>query len=151
MIEDTEFKFSYQVTCDIALPEEVDSSGVTGEIILEEAKKLKDEWSEGSVCTGIFDGSTPTLDQVTLGRYDTSELPIQDIMDECEDWCGMYSDQGECCFYWANDYNSSTSLTGGLGQYGCGVSMATTMNFIEDFVNDAVTEFSPYISQVGSI
>ena len=51
-----------------------------------------DEWSDNKYCAGLFDGTTPEYDTVTMGRYDTDELPIQDIKDDCEDWCFLYSD-----------------------------------------------------------
>ncbi len=35
-----------------------------------------DEWSNGTYCAGLFDGTVPEFDTVSVGRYNTSELPI---------------------------------------------------------------------------
>ena len=115
VIEDTEFEFSYKSICAAPGEDTEYRNSVDVYAQLAETNDLLEEWTEGSLCTGIFDGSTPTFDQVTLGRYDTDELPIDELKEECEDWCGFYSDQGSCCFYWANDYNDTRTLSGEIG------------------------------------
>ena len=37
---------------------------------------MLDEWSNGTYCAGLFDGTTPEFDTVSVGRYNTTELPI---------------------------------------------------------------------------
>ena len=63
----------------------------------------------------------------------------------------MYSDKDPCCFYWANDYEGTQVITGELGQYGCGASIAESTQWIEDFFDDVIEEFGPVgLDQFGS-
>ena len=42
-------------------------------------KEMLDEWSEGEVCMGLFDGSVPEFDTISVGRYNTTELELEDV------------------------------------------------------------------------
>ena len=39
-------------------------------------QELLDDWNQGQYCAGLFDGTTPEFDTVSVGRYDTDELPL---------------------------------------------------------------------------
>ena len=41
--------------------------------------QLLDDWADGQLCTGLFDGETPEFDSITIGRYSTDELPLDEI------------------------------------------------------------------------
>ena len=74
---------------------------------------LTKDWADGELCTGLFDGAVPELETVSVGRYDTDELPLESIKEQCNDWCGLRSDSN-CCFYWAND-DEGQAFTGEVG------------------------------------
>ena len=69
-------------------------------------QEMLEQWKTGEYCAGLFDGSVPEFDTVSVGRYDTDELPIEELKEQCKDWCFLYSDQEPCCFYFVNDFDA---------------------------------------------